>query len=858
MTVPKWLIPVIAAIAALAVGTAGVLIGMRFALTETVASAPETQIVPVLAPIATGDEAPVEVPDGTGADDEPVVVSEVVAEREVTVPAEGTEEADDPTLVSFLGLIGTWPDALLGLINFDADERTDGDDPCSPAAGDPPTDCPEGLRGAIFSDTALRDFSAGGQAYPPTYAEYLERGNPFGGSLWCDGLDSGGDEVPFGILATAPGHFTVRYWPTDDPADTRAAEVTSSPAQEAAWQEQVDLGDEGFAIVQECLTLPDIRPDTAYTATVTGIDTLLRIAPVHTTRFHSGGAPLHPGLQITPVGENLVFASALFPRDESVVITAGLVGVGEAPSCDLLDAGGGLPRLTDTTVAVSADDVNAVNAIPSFNQRRITTFVVPEGGTAVVCARWFPSGDAPAWESAQRNFESSAIVQAPDRLSPEVTLESISSFGDALERIDFQVSSAEGIRCFSYTWSRESDSFLPARLCSVGVFEGGGTAADDGRLSTRGFGGDLVIEATAHLDTGETSTTSYLIPSPDGGCRGDCPRPDRQWYRIALADVEQGIGLCGSFFGSDCEPPTQQVSAGTAMFFVDWLPGLTNGRESWNITPTSDRSVDYVAPDFAQFDQDGADWSFTTPTPGGPWSSATLPITVDRPVDYRLTFTNPYAPDAVIGVGSPSCITGAPLETSGRSIALGGVNSIRLSIEGLCLSAEYFAQLELTDDSGRTTVWGVERTETWWGATAFIRAPGLTADLRYEFRAQSYSFSYVRVFDIELNGASLHPVDRRSGRCLADGITESNGIAEGIGIYNQNTVTIRLLITDSTRWGDAEAWDAECLGASTDETARVATFTLTVAELFARDGIELRTEDLYGARLRLFAVLVTD
>ena len=63
----------------------------------------------------------------------------------------------------------------------------------------------------VLSLTALRDFSAGGQAFPPTQEEFRAHGNVNGGSLWCDGPTVGAGEAPFGILSTAPGAFTIRY-----------------------------------------------------------------------------------------------------------------------------------------------------------------------------------------------------------------------------------------------------------------------------------------------------------------------------------------------------------------------------------------------------------------------------------------------------------------------------------------------------------------------------------------------------------------------------------------------------------------------------------------------------------------------
>jgi hypothetical protein len=849
MTVPKWLIPALAVIAAVAVGVAATLIGMRFAPVETVATQPATEIVPVLAPIAEGEEPPAE-PDDEAAPDAPVVVSEASAEREVTVPAAPTgDDQVDPSLLFLFDELMAWPDALLGLINFGDDERSDGDDPCAPREGEPAVGCPGGLRSTILSDTALRDFAAGAQAFPPTWEQFVENGNPYGGSLWCDGLEAGEGEVPFGILATAPGTFTLRYWPTENPAAERETVVTTTAEQLALWEEQVALPD-GWPIAQHCFVIDGIEPDTAYTAVVTGIDTFLRISPAHTERFHSGGAPVHPGLQISTVGDNLIFASGLYPRDETLDIRAYLVEPDAAPTCTAPAGAIQLLPLTSVDVDADRDEVNALNALPDFQRKAVRTFVIPEGATAIVCGRWFPAGDAPVWESSQPNFESSAVVQAADRVLPSVSLFDVSRFDDAVESIEVRVASAEGIGCWraSWTWTRDRDESLPVELCDASAFAGGGTASDGERLWTRGFRGDLAITVIAQLTSGEMSKTSYLLPAADGGCRGVCEPPERQWYRVALEDVTQGTGLCGSFFGSDCTPPSREVSAGTATFFVDWEQGLSNGRTDWNITPTVDLPVDYVAPDVPQVDND-ADWTFTEPTLAHPWSAASLTVEVDRPVDYTLRFLG----GPVTGTRCDG--TDLPLEVSGSSATASGTHSIRLHMTGLCLGAQYLAELELVDADGNRTTWGLHDAESWWGGTALVIAPALRAELFYEIRAQHFGRSYLRVFELDFNGSSVGAEETRSGRCLEDGLVSSGGSLER-DLYNTNSVTLSILIGESARWGDADAWGVDCLSASSDETVRTATADVDLRQLFSPEGVVVSVPELYSATVTLRARLV--
>lgn len=195
---------------------------------------------------------------------------------------------------------------------------------------------------------------------------------------------------------------------------------------------------------------------------------------------------------------------------------------------------------------------------------------------------------------------------------------------------------------------------------------------------------------------------------------------------------------------------------------------------------------------------------------------------------------------------------GNPLVATGSTTSLGGEHLLRASIPGLCVGATYYAQLELIDDTGRTTVWSVDRetSASWWGGSIVI-APRLLFDLVYDFRSQSYMRSYLYTFDIEFNGASLHPTDERSGRCLADGITESHGRVDGIPMYIDNQVTVELRITASRRWGDAEAWDAECLGDPGDEPLDVVTFDFSYGDLLSPYGVVLTSNEGYPIELVL-------
>ncbi|MEO5919761.1 MAG: hypothetical protein ABIQ01_01325, partial [Pseudolysinimonas sp.] len=230
MNIPRWLLPVIAIVAAVAVGVAAFLVGARFAPT-TPASAfvpPDTEIAQVLAPVAVddgddgedddGDGDTADLPsggddsgDGSGTGDGGAGESPVVGEREVAVPEDPA--ASDTELLRLIDLVGLSPDLLLGLIHLGAGDRDD--DPCSPRDGDPADDCPPGLTGVVLIDGHLPPLWMNAQAFPQTHAVLhdVPTTRPIDPSLVCDIAQADADEATLRIRATAPGTWTVRYWP---------------------------------------------------------------------------------------------------------------------------------------------------------------------------------------------------------------------------------------------------------------------------------------------------------------------------------------------------------------------------------------------------------------------------------------------------------------------------------------------------------------------------------------------------------------------------------------------------------------------------------------------------------------------
>ncbi|MBX3091737.1 MAG: hypothetical protein KF801_04430 [Cryobacterium sp.] len=838
--------PTVSIVAALGLGAGGIVLGATVAPHSTTPISSGTETVSVISPVATGTP-----PEGDGASGDSLRVSPALAEREVHRPADDAS-AIDPSLQHIIDELTDAPNPVVERMTLDGDADSSdsdvADDPCAPRDGSDPADCPEGLHSTVLPIIALRDFSASGQAFPPTSEEYRLHGNRLGGALWCDGQHSGPSSVPFGILSTAPGSFSIRYWPSAHPdLATTAGDITTSVADQQAFEDAVATArtSSDIPLLRQCFTLEDLEPATAYTAVVSGVDTSGRISPPSTVRFNSSGSPVHPGAQITPIGENLVFVSALHPADETVTVRASVMPDADAPSCNEIDHGRALSPMTATDASVTSDEINAVNAPPGFTRKQVSTFAVPEGSTVLVCARWYAAGTSPSWLRVSPNFESSAILQSPDRVEPRVTLTRVTPFAPGLARIRFLVTSAEGNVCGGGTWDTTISGYdaLPLTVCDLSGSAGSAAVDSRGYLSDRGESGDLVVRMTSGFSNNATVDTDVLIPSIDGGCRGVCSLPDSAWYEVALGTIDRPTGLCGSSFG-DCTPPTRAISAGTVQLEVSWTQGSTNGRADWAVTPTVDSAPDYVVPEEVQLDLN-QEWTFSDPSyPAGygniaplPYVNGTYRLVVDRPVHYLVRFT-----DGVPGEASVSCATGTPLEVRGHAD-----REATIVMPGACVGALYYAEIELVDATGHGTVWNLQDRSHYWGSASILSVPTIAASMQYDVRAQGSSRSALTNFALMIGASDVGATDTRSGRCTADGIVESHGVVDA---HLSSIVAIRLQI----RIRAANHWEPnDCRDFSDDAELRVVEASVPLADLYRPEGVTIDAPEAFAAHIVLHA-----
>ena len=165
MNIPRWLLPVVAVVAALAVGVAAVLdrdaVRARRARVG-VRARPRPRPPRCSRPLPPEDGDDGEDADGDGDPADPPAGAATRRhdggapggepgrrEREVAVPEEDAAESDTE-LLRLIDLIGLSPDLLVGLMDLGLGERDD--DPCAPRDGAPADDCPPGVAGVVLYD----------------------------------------------------------------------------------------------------------------------------------------------------------------------------------------------------------------------------------------------------------------------------------------------------------------------------------------------------------------------------------------------------------------------------------------------------------------------------------------------------------------------------------------------------------------------------------------------------------------------------------------------------------------------------------------------------------------------------------
>ena len=726
MTIPKWLLPVLAGIAVLAVGTASaimafVLLGGGASSPDSAADAPSeaaTEVVPLIAPVGYGDEPPPVDLDGDPDTDDvsPYLGSETVPASTAGEPpaiAEGSDGViigSDPA--SIADLIAPETLALIDTLAVAEDPTAvpaivplvDGGDPC--ALPDAPSEsCPDGLRSRILSSTALPPLFMWATTSP------VIADSPPLTSLACDPVELAEGEARFAVGTNLPATVTITYWPMGNRADARTLSLDTPESQVALFEADPPRDGAPFTVLKHCVVLDELELATRYQVEVVA-ETEAGERRERTHYLALGVDLTRPPARIIPIGLNVVLASAAHRDGETVLLRAGLLSPDSSTDCADIDT---LPQLElvsgTSTARVTLASLERNGYLPEFTQRTGGGFFIPEGRNALICLTSYDD-DRPSWNWQVADFTTSTIVQSPDVAVPRVTWSGAS------------VRDRSGVSELYVSLAARGTPECGERGITVPVYDNWFTTEPDRgivlceRFALDGYNfvntGTFVVRVATRVD-GEYKTTSLGLPLGRDRCIGVCEAlPPTSHYSIALPIVEVPSGLCGSSFG-ECDPPTSAVSAGTVQLRVDWEHGARNGAETWNVGPIVEAAGVPPVFDVPQFDT-AAFPRFVEDVSG---TRLEFELRSDRPVDYRATLSGDcLLPDTVTVV-------------EGRFES----TPERVSFANPCRGATYRVEIELIDDAGRSAQYGPLSPDGIWANAVSTPGTPLRVNVSYRLTA---------------------------------------------------------------------------------------------------------------------------
>lgn len=735
MTAPRWLIPVLAAVAAIAVGVAAALFAVRFAEPETVRVAPELIEVPVLAPVA--DDIPLEEMMGAAGDDIPV--SPTVATEEVVDPDSVPDGAIPADLAGLLDDLESADDPadVMPSPGAPASDAPTGD-PCADAPGD---DCPEGEPGTIRA--------LGGEL--PALTVWSTGAN----NAACPAADEAG-AVRFWARVNAPVTFNLRI----SQGEARRQVVETTDEQLERWLDESASGEETW--IEYCIEIVDLTPDVLAVVYLDATDELDRRATRALT-FPMGDILTIPPTRIHPIGDSLVFVSAPHRADNATRMYVVAGDRETEPTC----AYDGSPRRylsslrPPHTEEVSAEYLESYDYEPAYTRRTSATFAVPANTPLIVCVGWFPATDTrPTFDRDTPLRVSEYRMTSPDLVAPVVTVaELVLTEPVADGGIRLRGSTENGQRCG--TWTGPPFTAGAANVvCDFGSL-----------LGTTDAGGSLLV--TTEVDTPEgLAVNNVLLDVSLLSCVDGCSGRVRS-FDVELSKFIRPSRICSD----DCRINVGEI-AGIARLHVVWPASTAGTGEGWVLGAWREGAATPSSDPTPQLDTSG---EFSVQPSGAPFDRmfrASSLIRVDRPVTVVA--------DLVTGEHNAGLCPRPGGTTRWESSSASTAHTIEF--EGLCAGTFYWARVTLTAEDGSTSVYSAESptatNRLWIGAdfsTPAQRLPLVVNDLRIS-TGDPDRVVFLESLRVEIGGTDVamlrgHPEQRcwvgdihgvKSGRSAAD------------------------------------------------------------------------------------------
>jgi hypothetical protein len=792
MTIPKWLLPAISIIAAVAVGVTMALVGVNFASKTVVEKAAGTMTAQVLQPVATGlTKADLSSPSAnkgvspvTGA----VTVSRPGGKsikpplnREVDLIASGgsapATSTPGPTATPL-------PDAeSLGVTPYvPGPSVIRASDPCAVSAV---SSCPDGLRSVILALTAppAPDFSIEpfeAPCTPTTTADprFEDRSN-----------------VQVTLVSTVPMSYSVHFQSdpelgVSDPtfvhgivtAATDTAAISEWNAARAA-----DVSASSLPPLTGCAHIPEVWSTGGLQLDVTGTAADGTVLVRHLSLNPSG--PGTPGpLRIQTFGSDAFVAYGEFPTNQSLRITAYTMSHPTDATCNDTSALTMLaPVYSRTGVAIDAATVSDANLSTDYTQRTAVGFRVLAGAVVLMCAAWYHGAGSASFDRRLAIRTSQVVVESSQWVGfveSGTVFRHMEGAGVSLARGDIARvivygTLDDGTRCGdTFDWHKGQLILLGQQvdLCTAPVDE---TLDSDTGFANTPERADANITIETYGTDGHRAHSVFRInlekPVCDGCTAEQIEEASYNHYRIPLPDP---------YFNPFDEPGGTDFSSG-------WDPAGTSGTDGWVVSPALNAG--------AETDPIGSGPQLNTDTRLVVDTARTTATDVTARLDYSASKSGSYSLKLLSGTG------GAPCTTNGAtSVVVGGLYptaraTVPIHVPHLCHGATYLAQVaaidgldyrnyESSDDA--YTLWGYAEASGWYGF--LLSTPAVPVLVVYAEVVNVPAGSALTDLSLHLDGVDVHPSDDLSSGCASQRVAHIGRAAMSLSTHTQLHLQYRL------------------------------------------------------------------
>ncbi len=740
MNVPKWLIPVISIVAAVALGVSMAFVGANFASRTTTEVAAKTEVDPVIAPAATGLSS-AEIKQLLAS--KTPLSSPKIGNKRVTLPgglpaktplqreverlaaggapgAPGAAAAADTT---------STPSPAPGVVPYVPTPAPANDDPCATTDGTPPSGCPDGLHSRIFADTM------------PPPLNFVS--TPFDARCGTSPVRVPGSSlvnVPILITTTQPATIDLGYWSTTA-TRRQLASVPSDPTSGAIWSTAIQANTPvaDLPAIATCITVPNVEPDVLYyyevhvhSATDGGAD--------RTAVFDTAGPPVEQPLLAEPIGSDGLVVVGDYRTSEQLGIRAFSGAAAATTTC--ANASVALHELSPQEIRsfdTSAYEAAAANEPSDLVHREALGFVVGAGSTVLVCGRWFAAGTSPSWARTTPLRTSTLVVQAPDEILPHVHVEGSGIYTNpGADTVTVSVSTTEGEPCGRAAVIYRGPNGQGSRngVLDCGLTGAGTVLAPTNFLSNIGFDGDLRITVTVLYADGHSGSHSEVLPTSETRPTS-CDDSDIRSLCGHLDDLYE-VGVPYYFLTNGHDP-----ADGLLNVDVSWIKVGSTGFDQWVIEPQNVQVAPPSGDPSLSAPLLNTDNRVTAITTTGPQTvSASFDLQSNTPADYTMS---------LVGISGPGCAaTSAPLTVHGH------VDSHTTAvIPGLCFGSLYWASVTLTNAHG-TTVWGHDNPSAGWLGN-LLHTPDKSETLFVQETVNAGVGHIVRYVDFTIGGQEIDP-----------------------------------------------------------------------------------------------------